>query len=148
MRQGIAGILSVLALICTAEPQAHANSLERQESAGARPPASKPAPAPPLRRPPGAGAAHRVIADRVFQLAMETASANQVRAWRDPQTGAVGAISLVKTYQSYDETLCRGKSPCYCREYDANSTVGGRTDAIHGTACRIGEGLWETVSTQ
>lgn len=149
MRRAIAAILGVLTLGVTPclarEQQAGTKPLQRQESAGVRAPAARAARTPVRSRPAAAAPAPRVAADRAFQLAMETARSNQANTWKDPQTGAAGVISPVRTYQAYDESVCKGKSPCYCREYDASTTVRGRTDLVHGTACRVGEGVWEIV---
>jgi surface antigen len=115
---------------------------------------AQPARAKPAQRPAAAGASAgaaapaRVPADRAFQLAMETTRSDDASAWQDPETGASGVISPVKTFQAYDESVCRGRSPCYCREYDASTTKDGRTDLVHGTACRVGDGVWEIVGAK
>jgi surface antigen len=44
----------------------------------------------------------------------------------------------MKTYQT--------SSGQYCREYQTNVTVEGKSEKAHGTACRQPDGSWKIVS--
>lgn len=57
--------------------------------------------------------------------------------WKNPNSGASGSIIPTKTYQSNGQ---------YCREYQQNVTVSGKTQHAYGTACRQPDGSWQIVS--
>lgn len=62
----------------------------------------------------------------------------QTITWVNPQSGAQGTITPVRTGQTSSGALCR--------EYQQTITVGGRTERAYGTACRQADGSWQIVS--
>jgi len=74
---------------------------------------------------------------RTTQQALETAPANQPSTWRNPDSGAYGTVTPVRTFQS--------TSGQNCREFQQTITVGGRTEEGYGTACRQPDGSWKIV---
>jgi surface antigen len=69
---------------------------------------------------------------------MEHAEDGQDIIWNNPRNGAVYEVSPEKTFQQ--------KSGEYCREYTAQSEVGGKTQTTYGTACRQVDGSWKIKS--
>ncbi|MCE2993575.1 MAG: RT0821/Lpp0805 family surface protein [Alphaproteobacteria bacterium] len=65
--------------------------------------------------------------------ALEYNRAGTTSSWSNPDSGASGTFTPVKTMQSGDR---------YCREYTQTITVGGKTERGHGTACRNPDGTW------
>ena len=82
--------------------------------------------------------------DQAQERALEAA---QIRATSAPigegitwhEGGASGSVTAVREGTS---TLGR-----YCREFQQNVTVGGRTEQAYGTACQQPDGSWEVVAT-
>lgn len=69
------------------------------------------------------------------QIRATTAPVGQPVIWSDgPATGAV-------------TTLREGHTPqgAYCREFQQQVTIGGRTEDAYGTACRQPDGSWQVV---
>ena len=67
--------------------------------------------------------------------AIEHANDGQAIAWDNPNNG--GQYRVVPT-----QTVDRGDGR-YCREYTAESIVGGQVQQTYGTACRQPDGSWE-----
>jgi surface antigen len=80
----------------------------------------------------------RRIAAETAQRALETAPTGQAVPWRNPDTGNSGYVTPVRTYQA------AGGS--YCREYQQEIVVGGKTQQGFGTACRQPDGAWKIQS--
>lgn len=58
-------------------------------------------------------------------------------SWNNPQSGNSGSITPLRDgYTS---------SGLYCREFQQNIIVGGRTEQAYGTACRQPDGAWRLV---
>jgi surface antigen len=55
--------------------------------------------------------------------------------WTNPDTGHRYAVTPTRTY---DGTT----GPC--REYNVDAVIGGKTEKVHGTACRQADGSWRT----
>jgi surface antigen len=79
-----------------------------------------------------------VYAQRTQQQAFETGRSGQPVAWRNPDTGASGTVIPRPAVQQ--------SSGAYCREFQQNITVGGRTEEAYGTACRQPDGSWKVVN--
>ncbi|MDB5407184.1 MAG: 17 kDa surface antigen [Rhodospirillales bacterium] len=77
-------------------------------------------------------------ARRTQQQAFEAGRSGQPVAWRNPDSGASGTIVPRPAYQQ--------PSGAYCREFQQNITVGGRTQEAYGTACRQPDGSWKVVN--
>jgi surface antigen len=58
--------------------------------------------------------------------------------WRNPDNGGSYQVTPTRTYQRED-----GR---YCREYTAQSSIGGRTQTTYGRACRQPDGSWQLIS--
>ncbi len=72
------------------------------------------------------------------QKALETAPSGTRVAWQNPDTGHSGTVTPIRTYQT--------SSGQYCREYQTDVTVGGKSEKAYGTACRQPDGSWKIVS--
>jgi surface antigen len=70
------------------------------------------------------------------QQAFESAPSGRAVAWRNPDSGASGTVIPRQAYPS---------NGTYCREFQQNITVGGRTQEAYGTACRQADGSWKVV---
>jgi surface antigen len=80
----------------------------------------------------------RRLAAEAQQRALETAPTGRPVTWRNPDNGHSGTVTPVKTYQT--------SSGAYCREFQTNVTVEGKSDKAYGTACRQPDGSWKIVS--
>jgi len=69
------------------------------------------------------------------QHTLETAPDNRAGAWQNPNTGNSGTVTPVQTFQS--------SSGNYCREFQQQIMVGGRSETAYGTACRQPDGTWQ-----
>ena len=58
-------------------------------------------------------------------------------SWRDPDTGGAYRVTPVRTYPAPE-----GR---YCREYQMDAIIGGRTQRVYGTACRQPDGSWQRM---
>ncbi len=82
--------------------------------------------------------------DKADMLASQRAAATAYQAplgqaisWSNPASGHSGPITPVK-----DGTDAGGH---YCREFQQNVVVGGKTASAYGTACRQPDGTWKVV---
>jgi len=101
------------------------------------PPAGyRPAPRPMLWH--GATPRDRELMERMTQQALERSRSGTVSTWTDPDTGHIGSVVPVETWQASDGS--------YCREYQQTITIGGQTTEGYGTACRQPDGSWKIVS--
>lgn len=73
-----------------------------------------------------------------FDQILEQAPDGQAVAWRDPDRDRRYAVTPRETF--------RTESGRYCREYTAESTIGGEPVQTYGTVCRRPDGSWEIVS--
>jgi surface antigen len=78
------------------------------------------------------------LAREAEQKALESAPAGTSVAWRNPDNGHAGTVTPTKTYQT-----AGGQ---YCREYQTNVTVEGKSEKAYGTACRQPDGSWKLSS--
>ena len=63
------------------------------------------------------------------------APVGQTVRWNNPNSGNNGTITT--TRDGY------AQSGAYCREFQQNITVGGRTQTAYGTACQNPDGTWQ-----
>ena len=82
--------------------------------------------------------ADRLPIERSTQNALENNKTNQVSEWRNPDSGNVGTVVPVRTYQT--------TAGQYCREYQQSVTVGGETQSGYGRACRQPDGSWQIIN--
>lgn len=76
-------------------------------------------------------------AHEAAQIRAVSAPIGQPIVWNDG--GASGAVTATR-----DGTSATG---AYCREFQQEVTIGGRTERAYGTACRQPDGAWKVVST-
>lgn len=81
----------------------------------------------------------QMMAAKSQQRALEAGPSNKPMRWKNPDTGNAGAVTPKPAYQ--DET---GQ---YCREFQQEVTVGGKTEQAYGKACRQPDGSWKIVSS-
>jgi surface antigen len=74
------------------------------------------------------------LAAEAQQRALETVPTGQAVAWKNPDSGHEGTVTPVRTYQS-------GGS--YCREFQSDVILGGKSEKAYGTACRQPDGSWK-----
>jgi surface antigen len=81
--------------------------------------------------------ADAMYASRAEYQALEYTPSGNSTPWRNPDNGHYGSITPVETYQTADGT--------YCREFQHQAQIGGRTRDVYGTACRTPDGQWQMV---
>jgi surface antigen len=72
--------------------------------------------------------------------ALEKAPTGVSTAWRNPNTGNAVTVTPTRTYQLPSRRF--GAPKQYCREYQTEITVGGKTKQMIGKACRNPDGSW------
>jgi surface antigen len=76
----------------------------------------------------------RQMAAEAQQRALENAPSGRPVAWSNPDSGHQGTVTPTRTYQSGDS---------YCREFQSDVVIGGKSEKAHGTACRQPDGSWK-----
>ncbi len=71
-----------------------------------------------------------------FDQAAQAPVGEQI-VWNNPNTGNRGAVTPTR-----EGTSTTGD---YCREFQQEVTIGGRTEQAYGTACHRPDGSWEMV---
>ncbi len=79
----------------------------------------------------------QMLAHRASSRALENARTGQSTSWKNPDSGNRGTITPTRTYQNHGQ---------YCREYQHNIVVGGKTQKAFGRACRQPDGQWKVVN--
>src|SRR5262247_3788860 len=74
------------------------------------------------------------LAAEAQQRALESAPTGKAVPWTNPDTGHNGTVTPTRTYQS---------SGTYCREFQSNVTISGKSEQAYGTACRQPDGSWK-----
>jgi len=72
-----------------------------------------------------------------MQRALETAPTGRAVVWSNPDNGNRYTVQPTRTYY---------RSQQACREYITKAIIGGKTQQIHGRACRESDGSWRVVS--
>ena len=80
----------------------------------------------------------RRIANETAQRALEHAPTGTALPWSNPDTGNRGSVTPTRTWQQ--------PSGQYCREYQQEIVVGGKTQQGFGRACRMPDGTWQIQS--
>jgi surface antigen len=78
------------------------------------------------------------LAAEAQQKALETAPSGSTVSWQNPDNGHKGTVTPTHTFQT--------SSGQYCREFQTDVTVEGRSEKAYGTACRQPDGSWKIVS--
>ena len=81
--------------------------------------------------------ADAVYASRAEYQALEYAPSGYSTPWRNPDTGHYGSVTPIETYES--------AGGAYCREFQHQAQIGGRSGDVYGTACRTPDGQWQAV---
>lgn len=71
------------------------------------------------------------------QYAFEAAETGHTVTWFDPASGVDYTLTPTRTFRARDD---------YCREYRSSARIDGRTQRVHGTACRQPDGSWRLVN--
>jgi len=71
-----------------------------------------------------------------MQRALETAPTGRAVAWQNPDSGNRYSVVPTRTYYNAQQA---------CREYTTHALIGGKTQEIHGHACRQSDGAWKIV---
>lgn len=71
-----------------------------------------------------------------MQRALETAPTGQSVGWQNPDTGNRYTVVPTRTYYNDQQA---------CREYTTRAIIGGKTQEVHGHACRQNDGAWKIV---
>lgn len=77
----------------------------------------------------------RMYMEQATYDSLENSPTGYETEWNNPDSGYQGIIRPLKTY--------REPSGRYCREYQADITIGPETVASYGTACRQPDGSWQ-----
>ena len=72
-----------------------------------------------------------------MQRALETAPVGQAVSWKNPDSGNTYTVRPTKTYYHAQQP---------CREYTTHALIGGKTQEIHGKACRQSDGSWRVAN--
>lgn len=80
----------------------------------------------------------RQEAAKTQQQALEYNRTGQASTWSNPDTGAQGTVTPIRTYQT-----TTGQN---CREYRHDVMVGDKREQVIGQACRQADGTWKVVS--
>ncbi len=82
-------------------------------------------------------ATDRSIIARTVNETLEKQLSGTVVEWRNPDSGAHGSVTPVRTYRS--------ESGKWCREYTAVATTAdGESETRRAVACREDDGVWKT----
>ena len=74
------------------------------------------------------------LAAEAQHRALESGPTGQAVPWTNPDTGHQGTVTPVRTDQSGDS---------YCREFQSDVIIGGKSEKAYGTACRQPDGSWK-----
>lgn len=72
-----------------------------------------------------------------MQRALETAPTGRSVGWQNPDSGNRYTVVPTRTYYNHQQA---------CREYTTHAIIGGKTQEVHGQACRQSDGSWKVVS--
>ena len=79
----------------------------------------------------------QMMAVKSQQNALEHGPSNKPMRWKNPDTGNQGAITPKPAYQT--------PTGEFCREFQQEITVGGKTEQAYGKACRQPDGSWKIM---
>lgn len=79
--------------------------------------------------------ADQILRDSTLSAALEQQISGQAVKWTNPDTGASGRITPVRTFKS--------KTGQWCREFDSVLTREEQSEMRRGIACREPEGTWK-----
>jgi surface antigen len=82
--------------------------------------------------------ADALYASRAEYQALEYTPSGSSTPWHNPDSGHYGSVTPIETYET--------ASGAYCREFQHQAQIGGRTREVYGTACRTPDGEWQLVN--
>jgi len=82
--------------------------------------------------------ADRLYASQAEYEALEYTPTGSSTPWHNPDTGHYGSVTPIETYET--------AGGHYCREFQHQAEIGGRTRDVYGTACRTPDGQWQVVN--
>ena len=72
---------------------------------------------------------------------LEGTKTGRYRKWNNPDSGTRYTVTPTRTYVRQ-----RGRSSSQpCREFTTTANIGGTTEKIFGTACRMDDGSWKII---
>ena len=80
----------------------------------------------------------RLKANQTQQTTLEHNKDGVSSRWNNPNTGHTGRITPIST-----QKVASGE---FCREYEHEITVDGRTEVVKGTACRQSDNSWRVIN--
>lgn len=83
-----------------------------------------------------AGRADQAYYDNALSAALEDHVSGETVAWINPDTGASGLITPVRTFKSATDD--------WCREFNTVASQDDASEIQNGIACRTGDGVWQT----
>lgn len=83
--------------------------------------------------------ADAVYVQNTTQRALESNPVGQPMVWQNQERQVYTQVVPTRTYQT------NGR---YCREYQQDITIGGKTERSYGRACRQPDGTWQIVNDQ
>jgi surface antigen len=83
--------------------------------------------------------ADKIAMHNTTQRALETQQSGTTSSWSNPDTGHSGTVTPQPYYTNSQNQ--------YCRPYTQTVVIDGRTETLHGTACRNSRGEWVPASS-
>ena len=71
-----------------------------------------------------------------MQRALETAPTGKAVRWKNPDSGNQYTVKPTRTYYQASQA---------CREYYTTAMIGGKSEQVHGKACRQSDGSWKII---
>ncbi|MDP3559328.1 MAG: RT0821/Lpp0805 family surface protein [Legionellaceae bacterium] len=72
-----------------------------------------------------------------MQKALESAPTGRSVHWQNPDNGNQYTVEPTRTYYNNQQA---------CREYRTTAIIGGKSEQVHGTACRQADGSWKVAN--
>ncbi len=82
----------------------------------------------------------RLALARTTTETLETVPSGTAVPWQNPDSGTHGTVTPKPAYQN-----AQGE---YCREYQQEVTISGKSESAYGTACRNPDGSWRFIPTR
>lgn len=82
--------------------------------------------------------ADRTAARQAQVSALEFEPTGSSTTWRNPDSGAGGTITPVRSFKTASGTPCR--------EFQHKAKIAGKTQYLYGTACRSDDGQWQVLN--
>lgn len=80
----------------------------------------------------------KTLADQKLQTALEKTLSGQSTRWQNPQSGASGSVTPLKTWKTSNGTYCRSFS-------EKIILASGKAMSRRGVACRSANAVWQSA---